>query len=407
MLHKWAFLVFIFLLPTQLGLHLWPNFSYVFGIRVDYLSPTIYLSDIVFLVVLGLWVFSKKNALYLGLPRLVVIFALFLYLLATSLFVAQNQGAALYKLAKLIQMFLLLFYVYQNKTWILKWKPFYGVLSLSVIYSSFIALFQFINQKTLGGVFWWLGERSFSSVTPGIALLNISGQELLRPYGTFSHPNSLAGFILVALLLLAPWQSFLGRAALVLGLGVLFVSFSQTVWLAGFFLSVLWLLVRKNSLWFRRLSLGMILGISLVSFVFLFARPSSFLTDKDIGQRWELGSAAQRMIAHSPFFGVGLNNFVVRLPKFSPRPSLSWWLQPVHNILLLLISETGLVGTVILFYLGTRFLGPVFFSNNKKPVLLLLAIFLTGALDHYWLTLEQNQLLFALVLGLTAQDVIY
>src|SRR5476649_2203358 len=39
----------IFLLPTQLGIHFWPNFSLLLGIRVDYLSPTLYVTDVVIL----------------------------------------------------------------------------------------------------------------------------------------------------------------------------------------------------------------------------------------------------------------------------------------------------------------------------------------------------------------------
>lgn len=408
MLHKWAFLVLILLLPTQLGLHFWPDFAHVFGIRVDYLSPTIYLSDIVFLTLLLFWVFSRKSTIHLnGSPLLVVIFALFFYLLATSLFVTQNPGAALYKLARFTQVFLLLFYVYHNRLWILVWKPFYSALALSVIYPSLIAFLQFINQKSLGGIFWWFGERSFSSVTPGIALVNIGGQELLRPYGTFSHPNSLAGFILVALILLAPWRGWPKSLALVLGSGAILISFSQTVWFAGFFLGILWLATRKSSLWFRRLAGAAIFGVFLVSFIMLVTNLFIFpftklpsLLDREVKQRWELSAVAQRIVVHSPFFGVGLNNFVVRLPEFSQSPSLSWWLQPVHNTLLLLISETGLIGMVLFLYLGVRFLGPVFLDSNPKGTLLLLAILLTGTLDHYWLTLEQNQLLLALVLGL-------
>src|SRR5438105_4334390 len=35
----------LFLLPTQLGKHFWPEFSFVQGLRIDYLSPTLYVTD--------------------------------------------------------------------------------------------------------------------------------------------------------------------------------------------------------------------------------------------------------------------------------------------------------------------------------------------------------------------------
>src|SRR3989304_8659649 len=44
-------LLFILFLPTQLGKHFFFDFSYLSGVRVDYLAPTIYLLDmIVFLL---------------------------------------------------------------------------------------------------------------------------------------------------------------------------------------------------------------------------------------------------------------------------------------------------------------------------------------------------------------------
>ena len=46
---------FLLLIPTQLGKLFWPDWSYVLGIRVDYLSPTLYLVDLFWLG----WVLSN------------------------------------------------------------------------------------------------------------------------------------------------------------------------------------------------------------------------------------------------------------------------------------------------------------------------------------------------------------
>ena len=46
------YLIFVFLLPTQLGKHFFPPYSYLNGVRVDYLSPTIYLTDILVFLLL-------------------------------------------------------------------------------------------------------------------------------------------------------------------------------------------------------------------------------------------------------------------------------------------------------------------------------------------------------------------
>ena len=50
------------------------------------------------------------------------------------------------------------------------------------------------------------------------------------------------------------------------------------------------------------------------------------------------------MIKENFWYGVGLNNFIPNLVKVSNTYLNSWELQPVHNIFLLLFSETGIIG---------------------------------------------------------------
>ena len=97
------------------------------------------------------------------------------------------------------------------------------------------------------------------------------------------------------------------------------------------------------------------------------------------------------MIKENFFFGVGLNNFIPNIPKVTNSFLNAWELQPVHNIFLLVFSETGIVGLIAFIYL--------FFSVSINSQLI--AIILTGLSDHYWLTLQQNLLLFTYVLSLS------
>lgn len=401
----WAFLFFVFLLPAQLGFHFWPEFAYVFGIRVDYLSPTIYLTDIILAAVLGLW-FLKKGGrkVFSGFsvsPTVVILISFFVYLLATSFFVAQNQGAAFYKLARLTELSLLFWYVYCNRNVLAGQGMFYSALSLAVIYSSILAIFQFLGSRSVGGVFWWLGERSFSLFTPGIALTEVGGREFLRSYGTFSHPNSMAGFLLLVLVLLAPWRGLLARTALGLGLVGIVLSFSQAVWLTGLFLALVQLIKRWKPNFATHLLVLTIFLMATLSIMPAFIEIPKIEENKDLQGRVGLFRAAGNMIVHSPFLGVGLNNFIPRLPEFSQTAGISWWLQPVHNIFLLVLSETGVVGFMFVFYLSGRFLLPTLAKpKNLGRASLLGVILLTGLVDHYWLTLWQNQLLATTTLAL-------
>lgn len=401
--HARAFLLFILLLPTQISLHFWPDFAYVFGIRVDYLAPTIYLTDIVLSILLVLWVFSGfklgEAGSTLRSSAGVVTVSLLIYLFANSLFVAQNQGAAFYKFSKILEYFWLFFYIFTNRQFIFSQRIFYDTLSLAVLYSSVIALAQFIFQKSLGGIFWWFGERTFNASTPGIATVFINNQEILRPYGTFPHPNSLAGFLLVSLLLILPFDTLLKKTALVAGTLIILLSFSHGAWAAILLLLLIFFVHKKvrSSYLFA----GIFLLITLLTAIPLWFAPDILFFGADIVRRVELAKAGFNMILHSPFFGAGLNNFIPGLPKFAGSPAVSWWLQPVHNIFLLLISEIGIIGFVIFFYLLARLVAPIF-TQNKKRYLLLVAILFTGSIDHYWLTLEQNLLLATVVFGFLA-----
>src|SRR5680860_1754307 len=53
------FYLLILFLPTQVGKHFWLQSSFVYGLRIDYLSPTLYLTDILILIILILF-FLKR-----------------------------------------------------------------------------------------------------------------------------------------------------------------------------------------------------------------------------------------------------------------------------------------------------------------------------------------------------------
>ena len=115
---------------------------------------------------------------------------------------------------------------------------------------------------------------------------------------------------------------------------------------------------------------------------------------------------ALEMINRYPLTGVGLGNYLVRLPEFGQSLKTVRGLQPVHNIFLLIASETGLVGLVICLWL--LLLTFIRLFTNKDPGLTcrwlrtsLLVIVFLGLVDHYWLTLQSSQLLLAVIFGLS------
>ncbi|HSW48472.1 MAG TPA: O-antigen ligase family protein [Candidatus Saccharimonadales bacterium] len=362
------------------------------------------------------------------------------------------------------------------------------LFSASVILESLLAIGQFLKQGSIGGILYFLGERTFTGSTPGIANASLNGELVLRPYATFPHPNVMAGFLLVSMILVLGfllnskrhcealkwlWQSLLtGRfkkdcfaslamtAALILGTIALFLSMSRiaillwVVIICYYFIKKIIYSSSKRSASRSsvipakagihpsassggtgpRIKSGMtrfvgvpfcIVAIAVFIFSPLGLRFTKIAnTDEAVVQREVLISSSIKMIESSPLFGVGLGNFIPVLSKIQKPLSLGLYLQPVHNIFLLVASETGIVGlTFFLWFLWKTF--RQLFTRHceamKRPrqslkiwdcfaslamtsegVLLVAfsAILILGLFDHYWLTLQQGQLLFGFILGM-------
>jgi O-antigen ligase len=274
------------------------------------------------------------------------------------------------------------------------------LLAVPIIYSCLIAIFQFLKGGSLDGVFWWLGERTFTLSTPGIARADLGGRLFLRPYATFPHPNVLAGFLLVGLILVSCWSKRKGVVYWLvwsLGIAAVFLSFSRMVWLVGLAIGGIRIFL------LRRSKLNLAVGALLIAVIILIFLKTPFLFRVgylSISRRLELARAAIEMVRAHPAWGVGLGNFIVQLPFFWRAKEGIRFFQPVHNIFLLVAAEAGLVGLLTFLWFLFLTFQSLLKTRSLKGLVLLSVILLTGMVDHYWLTLQQGQLLFTFVLGL-------
>lgn len=358
-----------FLLPFQLSYHFRSLSTPVYGFEIDYLIPAIYITDIVALFVIAVGLrhikFSKKFFVYSSLFTVFVV----VNILSSTLYIP-----AIYRWLKFIEM-LLLGLVLINFKDLNVFKHIIKPLSYSVFIISVLGILQFAANGSIGGVFYLLGERAFSFSDPNISPY---------PYSTFSHPNSFAGFLLVFGIFLLQYRSkFKPRYFWALSVLVsinLVLTNSLNVYLTIGLLMLLKL--RENLLRSSKL------GLSFGFFAFDFS-------ERFITHRVELIKSSLVMIKDNFWTGVGLNNFIPNLVKVSNSYINAWELQPVHNIFLLVFSEVGFVGFVTFCFL-------VFSSFSLATIhYSLITILVTGLSDHYWLTLQQNMLLFTYVLALS------
>ena len=425
-LSKILLFLLLCLIPTQLGKHFWFDWSMVLGIRIDYLSPTLYLVDLVWI---GLLFFNfqffrqrrtslhfaifNNNKKILSWKNLIV-----LGFIVVNILAAQNKWIAVYKWFRFGQLVWFGYFVYKNKD--LVEKMLVKVLPLWIVVESLLAIGQIAKGGSLNGFWWWLGERAFDFNTIGIAQMSVANNGIVRAYGTFSHPNSLAGFLLVSLILWVKFKDSLSSykvfkviklnvlwwGVMWLGLIGIILTGSRTIWLMSL-LSIVWLLwgnfrniKNKGKIFF----LIIILFFSIYKMIDYNYPIRSFLGGWDengLLKRGQLNLASIKMFKKSPLFGVGAGNFLVNLPDYQKNNQI-FWFQPVHNIGLLLLSEIGILGLLI-FGFKSLFFKTIknLIKNNDKIMLLILGvIFLSGMVDHYWLTLPQNMWLLALVLGL-------
>ncbi|MEO6509287.1 MAG: hypothetical protein ABIO02_05005 [Patescibacteria group bacterium] len=389
MVNQVLIFLFILLLPTQLGKHFFMDFSYLSGVRVDYLAPTLYLTDILALSLI-IYNFKFIKPLFKSIS-----FYIFLNVVLLNIFFAINPYISLYKAAKLFELFFL-FVVLKNVVENNKWnEKILIALNIGAGVELLLSLLQLAYKHAIQGPFYYLGERYVNLSMPDIAKTSLNGVEFLRAYGSFSHPNSMAGFNLLLYFFVLTSDRFLKNAVLkyvfmVLSALLIFCSFAK-IPIVIFFILNLWYVVRNPSALpctFCRVS--RIIVIAAISSIVLFAKgdPLSLL------KRSDLFNNAMTVFSQHILFGTGLGGYVIAQDQF-PAKYFYFFVQPVHNIFLLYLAEAGAVLTAVTFYYLIKYFRS--HPRNQTYYYLVTIVFLTGSLDHYWLTLQQNMFLLPLL----------
>jgi len=227
-----------------------------------------------------------------------------------------------------------------------------GLLIFSAAFQGVIALAQHLAGSTLGLDFFGADKKLYGYV--GLDAVSRVG-------GLVGHPNNLALFFDLMLplslsLLFCPVSGrtrFFLAVAVFLQLVGLSVTFSRGG-IIGSGLAVLCLAVFHGS---RRFGLirafFMTMAGALLLAAFLTIVPNPFVkgltrTERTVHGRLLLTEIALTLIQHHPLFGVGLNNYThaSRQYDFTREQIVSAWNSPVHNLLLFIAGEIGLMGLI-------------------------------------------------------------
>src|SRR3989344_270526 len=294
--------LFSFFLPTQFGYHFQNLATSIYGFKIDYFIPTLYLTDI---LIIGIITTQIRTLINLINKKSLFFISLYLLLIVVNIYISDYKMISFYKWIKLTEMLMMIITLINYKKLNI-YKSIFTPLSYSVVLICFLGLLQTFSGGSIGGLFYYLGERSFDINTFGISTVNLNGVEILRSYSTFSHPNSLAGFLAVFSIVTLIYRKRLNRYYLLflslLVTTTLITSASLNV-LVSFILLVVVYMIKAG----KNLILSLIL---LITFLSPYLGATNF---REIDYRIELSQVAVNLFFDKPLIGVGINNFIPKL----------------------------------------------------------------------------------------------
>ena len=269
-----------------------------------------------------------------------------------------------------------------------------AVLLLAGVVQSILGLAQYVSGGSLGLQIF--GE----SKSYNVYSLMMAGTEVIsRVSGTFGHPNSLAGYLVMLILINLSlfWAPIPQRVKLALWATLLLMStaliltFSRAGWLAlgiaGMF--SLYLCFFR---WIKHRSLSFLLSLGLLIIFFIVSvglitplRQRLFLEDYGAARtRIPLIEVALNIIGHHPWLGIGLGNYTMAAPDYDITPEgISYeFPRPVHNEFLLIAAEQGLPALGLFLVIFLYVVIQLFRLSQSRidPLLPYLAIGLLGTL---------------------------
>lgn len=277
--------------------------------------------------------------------------------------------------------------------------------AVSAALQGLLATVQFFTQ-TVGGSTVLGVDPQFGGELGASVIELADGGRWLRAYGTFPHPNMLAGFLVLGIFCAGAWYAARFHSvqrvvalvcALLASAGLIFTfSRSGAAALASGF--VVWVL---SAVWRRdAMSVVRFTGLTILTAAAAAVWVAPQLDARLAGtERLERKSFVERrallheglvLAERSLPFGVGIGQeTVAAYQRDSGRPGFAY--QPPHNVALLALVELGIDGflVLVLFGLGAVMLAARFPAGAG----MFAAVAVLGWFDHYLWTLLPGMLM--------------
>ena len=348
-LHIFLFNMVLLNLPIGLAKHFVFNRSYVNGLLVNYLIPTVYVLDVLILLVLFFWFLDKFVTPKFRYLRFDSVFTVFILLFFVSFLFSSVLAIRVYPafigLLRWVVYGLFGLYILEEVDIKVRLKNIFKWISFGVLTVSLLGITQSVKQTSLFNNYLFFGEQPYSINSLGIDKENFFGRYVVPSYGTFLHPNIFGGFLSITLIWLLTLKKKIHKSVFFVGTVALLTTLSFFSWVA--------FVVGLAALKSEKLAVCFTAALFLVGLLLpVLGTQNVYKNTSSLYRRGDLETKAYEVISTKYMYGVGLSNFTV----LSESPF--GFNQPVHNIFLLFIAETGffpLVFVVLIFlYLAKK-----------------------------------------------------
>ncbi len=393
---------------------------YVRGVFWEYGSISLYAHEVVLLIVLAVWliVLVVSGDLWLVVKKISVSITGVQHFLALAicLLILWLVGGVFWSVDPLVTVSRLVHIVLSALGvgvlvyYKVSWQSVAVMLVAGEVAQGLLAINQTIDQVVIGSTYFGISPQIPWQY--GTSVILYDQGRWLRAYGSLPHPNILGGIsaivTLLAVALYCSWCNLPLRVrtmraqvvragmlgALVFIMSALVVSFSRAGWL-GAVVGLLWFGVAI--VLFKANARGALLRAALIVImtlgIWVYAQPSPFvvrlsaqapLEQQSIDERGISFEDSKEIVKSSWLYGTGFGTYTHQLLTQYPERAMHIN-QPVHNTLLLIASELGAVGFLLV--------GSVVFlvwRRSKSHMFSTAVIFSMGAMmmfDHWWVSL--------------------
>lgn len=426
MMLRYLLYAFFFLLPWQTRWLI--QTGQLNGGYWEYGTISLYGLDLLLIASLIIFLYFKKSSLA---SKSHIPFTLKLYLLLSLLYLVITIPFSLSPTLSLFHGGLLLVSVFVIYLCLNSDLRFYNATRAFIsgaTLSAGLGIWQFITQTTVTSK--WLGLANHSAEVLGTSVVEAVApdgiiERWLRAYGSFDHPNIFGGYMALALIL-AVWiwltrdasrkkfENYGLMLSIITLTTAVFFSFSRTAWLVSSLglitLSLFFFLHYKQQ---RRELIGVwaiiIVISSLIMSQYYYLLIPRFKADSrletiSLTERTASLETSWELIQQKPILGQGLGTYTLAVAKNNTPNQPAWFYQPVHNIFLLIVVETGILG-LLLCLLILRNLGIYFFKKTPRAqtglgLALCLGLFLIALFDHWLWSLHAGLLVGATIFSL-------